>query len=200
MRAFQWLNYHSPEHGMFTVTLRYTGLVDLPHIDEFDRYIDTIRTLRRRQYRRAHREGFAVEDSEDVDTLQALHEKTFARQGLPRSEREVQLLTSIATSAVRKGFGTICVVRRPGEPPVGATLFLHDARKCYYLIGANDPDYRNTGASDLLFLEHMRRYAERGIRVLDVVGINSPQRGDYKTSFNAAPAAYYRAELRCGAG
>lgn len=201
MRSFQWLNYHTPEQGMFSISLRYTGLIELPQsAADFDMYIETIRTVRRQEYRRALRQGYVVEDSDDIEMLQALHEKTFARQGLQRSEREVRLLASISRQALREGIGTISIVRRPGEPPVGATLFLHDARKCYYLIGANDPDHRSTGASVLLFLEHMRRYAERGIRVLDVVGINSPQRGDYKTSFNAAPAAYYRAELRCGAG
>jgi hypothetical protein len=40
-------------------------------------------------------------------------------------------------------------------------------------------------------LEKIRRCKEAGAREIEVVGINSPNRGYFKTSFNAAPKPYF---------
>jgi hypothetical protein len=37
----------------------------------------------------------------------------------------------------------------------------------------------------------MERCREQGLRLLDMVGVNSPQRGDYKTSFGAELRSYF---------
>src|SRR5262249_12920131 len=73
----------------------------------------------------------------------------------------------------------------------GANLFLFDRSCGYYMFGANDPEYRKTGAGTLLLAHSIRHCMERGLESVDVVGINSPNRGDFKTSFNAAPSAYH---------
>ena len=70
-------------------------------------------------------------------------------------------------------------------------MFLNDHRGAYYLIGANDPEYRHSGSGSYLMLESLRRSQERGLATVDFVGINSPNRGDFKTSFNAVPVPYF---------
>ena len=71
------------------------------------------------------------------------------------------------------------------------TLFVHDSRCAWYLLGANDPEWRKSAASTLLMIENIRHYAEKGIPSLDFVGVNSPQRGDYKLSFNGQLIPYF---------
>lgn len=191
LRSLQWFNYHSPELGTFSVQLRYSGLIEVPELARFDDYVAAIRSVRRQEYKRALREGLVVEDCDDVDLLDNLHDCTFARQGVKRPDREIRLLRSISQAALESHFGVIKVAKTESGQVVGATLFLHDALSGYYFVGANDPAYRKTGASTLLFMENVRECAERKLSTIDVVGLNSPQRGDYKSSFNAEPVSYF---------
>ena len=66
----------------------------------------------------------------------------------------------------------------------------------YYQFGANDPDYRSSGASAHLMFETICMLAKRGIELIDFVGVNSPSRGDYKLSFNPTLKPYYVVSLK----
>ncbi|MHB1327502.1 MAG: GNAT family N-acetyltransferase [Gemmatimonadales bacterium] len=148
------------------------------------------RTVRRQEYRKAG-SRFQVEVSQDLDLLDQLHGRTFERQGLVRSDHEQRQLRAIAGAALEHGFGELLVAFDTDGVAAGAVLFLFDTHSAYYLVAANDPDYRSAGVSTLLFLRGTERAMERGLSALDVVGLNSPSRGDFKTSFGAVPVPYY---------
>ena len=191
LRSFQWFHYHEPQRGQFKIELRYTGLLDLLAVPDFDAYLMTIRKVRRYEYRRAQSAGLTIEESDDMDTLDRLHRLTFERQGIERSPEEVRLLRAISEAALSEGFGQLLLCRDKQGDTVSATLFLYDSHCGYYLFGANDPEYRRTGSGTYLLLENIRRCKEKGLAKVDFVGINSPNRGDFKTSFNAVPMPYY---------
>jgi ribosomal protein S18 acetylase RimI-like enzyme len=193
LRSFSWFHYHQPEQGQFRLDLHYTGLLDLQQVADFDGYLHSIRGLRLREYRRAQSYGFTVAASDDIETLDRLHALTFERQGIRRDDREVRLLRSVAQAALSRGFGELLFCRDDRAAVASATLFLHDQRCAYYLIGANDPEYRHSGSGTYLMLESLRRSQARGLATVDFVGINSPNRGDFKTSFNAVPVPYFLA-------
>jgi GNAT superfamily N-acetyltransferase len=193
LRGFQWFNYHAPEKGRFALQLGYTGLVDFGGAAAFDDYLATVREVKRQEYRKGARLGHTVGGLPDIDTLADLHRLTFERQGIAYDAQQESLLRSIAHAAIEQGFGELLLCHAENGVPAAATLFLRDATTAYYLFGANHPDHRKTGAGTYLTLESMRRAFERGIRCIDMVGINSPNRGDYKTSLNARPAPYFNA-------
>ena len=191
VRAFQWINYHDPERGRFSIDVGYTALLDLSACQDFDRYLSGIRMLRRRDYAKANAAGLQVAASADVELLSDLHERTFARQGMLRPPEDGALLQNIAAAAIADEFGELLVCSDSSGRPLAANLCLRDHRAAYYLFGANDPASRDTGAATLLMLEQIRRSVTRGLSIFDFVGINSPNRGDFKTSFNAVPTPYF---------
>src|SRR5438105_8455718 len=183
LRGFSWFHHHEPELGQFRIDLRYTGMLNLLDVSDFDSYLASIRTTRRQEYRKAERAGFTIEPSTDLRLLSRLHSQTFERQGIQRNEEEAASLAAIAAAALAKGFGRLLICKDASGVPACATLFLEDHRCAYYWVAANDPDYRNTGSSTYLMLENIRHYKEAGrIAAVDFVGINSPNRGDFKTS------------------
>jgi Acetyltransferase (GNAT) domain len=191
LRSFLWFNYHEPQNGKFMVEVHYTGLLSLPKSETNEEYLRRVRELRRREYLRAVREGVVVECSNDIDLLDRLHELTFKRQSISRSEDEVRLVRSIARQAVSRRFGKLLVARTATGEAASAYLFLLD-RKCgYYLFGANHPDLRKTAASSYLMFHVFDTLRSEGIHYVDFCGINSPNRGDFKTSFNARPTPYF---------
>jgi hypothetical protein len=191
LRGLQWFHYHESQLGQFKMDLYYTGLVDLTASPDFETYLATIRTTRRYEYRRALREGLTIETSPDIDTLENLYRLTFERQGIKLDTTTVQLVRAITTAAISQGFGELLLCRNSTGEAASATLFLHDERCGYYLIGANHPDYRNSWSGTFLVLENIRRCQARGLKWVDVCGINSPNRGDFKTSLNAVPTPYF---------
>ncbi len=191
LRSFQWFHYHEPELGQFKLDLYYTGLIDLTASPDFETYLTTIRTTRRYEYRKGLREGLTIETSQDIDTLENLYRLTFERQEIKLDTNVVQLVRAITTAAISQGFGELLLCRNATGEAASATLFLHDEHCGYYLIGANHPDYRNTWSGTFLVLENIGRCQTRGLKWVDVCGINSPNRGDFKTSLNAVPVPYF---------
>jgi len=194
MRPFQWFHYHESEKGLFDIRLAYTGLINLGAYTDFDSYLASIRSVRRNEYRRVGESGASVEESGDIELLDRLHKATFLRQGVQRDVEEGRWIRSVAESALSNGYGKLLVCRNVDGMAMSATLFLFDASCGYYFIGANDPVYRNSGSGVYLFLENVRRCFEMGVKKIDVVGINSPNRGDFKTSFNAAIKPYFQVD------
>mgnify|MGYP006107665111 CR=1 FL=1 len=82
-----------------------------------------------------------------------------------------------------------------GDVPVSAQLSLHFNNKAYLLIGGNDPNYRDTGNSTFIILSSIKDAFDNGISEIDFVGVNSPNRGDFKLSFNSVLRPYYKVEL-----
>ena len=191
LRSFQWFHYHEPQRGQFRIDLRYTGLLDLAGIPDFEAYLLTIRKVRRYEYRRALSDGLVIEESNDLETLRRLYHLTFERQGIEQSPKDEGLMLRIAEAALRHGFGHLLLCKAPKGVIASATLFLYDQHTGYYLVAANDPEYRKSDTGTYLMLENIRRCKEAGVREIDFVGINSPNRGDFKTSFNAAPVPYF---------
>ncbi len=191
LRSFSWFHYHRPERGHFRIELRYTGVLDAAALGDWDAYLESIRRLRQREYGKACASGLTIERSQDVPALQRLHWLTFERQGIEVPEREQRLLCRITGAALQHGFGELLLCRNAGGEPVSATLFLYDGRCGYSLFGATDPQHRDSGAYTYLILENLRRCQERGVARVDFVGVNSPNRGDYKLSFNFIPVPYF---------
>ena len=195
LRSFQWHNYHSPEKGEFKIDLNYTGILSLQSVENIDQTLMGARTVRRQEYRKCLKEGFTIEESEDISILDQLHEKTFKRQGIKRSTVEKFMVTTLAKESLSKGFGRLLVCRDRSGATASASLFLFDAKTAYYLIGANDPEFRKYGTGTYVMFEQIRKCLEQGLSQVDFVGINSPMRGDFKTSFGAVPVPYYTVML-----
>lgn len=190
VRSFSWFHYHERNRGTFKITIGYTGLIDIRKVRTMEDLLESIRTTRRQEVRKAQKKGWIVETSKDTDLLDRLHERTFDRQGMKRPEGEEILMRSIAKAALDHGFGEMLITKNTMDKVAGAILLLYDERSAYYLIGANDPEFRKDTCGSLLLVEGIMQSRKRGCSVFDVVGINSPARGEYKTSFNAVPTPY----------
>lgn len=195
LRSISWFNYHTPEKGQFHIELQYTGIINLHECDNFEDYLSSIRQSRRYEYRKALKEGYSTEVSNDIDILEHLYLLTFKRQNIEIDSASIKRVLDVSHSAVQHGFGKLMICRSPSNDPIAATVFLNDHHSGYYMVGANHPEYRNSGGGTLLFLENVRGFLENKINFVDVVGINSPNRGDFKTSFNAKPVPYFLANL-----
>ena len=190
IRPFQWYNYNTPENGQFETKLRYTGIIDLEKYSDFDEYLSKIRILRRREWKKASR-NFVVEVTDDIDLLLDIHDKTYKRQDIELPEQLRKYRYSIVDNALRSGIGMMMKATGPDGVVESVKFFLYDYTCAYYLFGGNNPDGRGSGASTFLMLNLIRDAMEKGLKYVDFCGVNSPNRGDYKISFNAELKPYF---------
>ena len=191
LRGLQWFRYDGPQESHFRLTLRYTGLLDLATTVDWKAYLGRIRESRRYDLRKARRGGYSLECGAYADELVELSDLTFQRQGLQLDDVEKRRLHCIATSALNLGFGELIAARNAAGNIASVGLFLFDRRTTYYLAAGTLPDARISGCNTQVLLEAIQRGRERGSKWFDVIGINSPRRGDFKTSFNAVPVPYF---------
>jgi hypothetical protein len=191
LRAFQWLNYHNKKGSQAYLELIYTGILEINENMNFDQILANTRSSRRQEYRRCIKNGFSTEESLDFELLDSLHDKTFLRQGLTRPLYDKYLSKVLAKESINKGFGRLLVCKDNQGKPASACLFLFDDNTCYYLIGANDPEFRKSGSGSFIVFQQIKYFLEKGFQFVDFIGINSPARGDFKLSFNSSPRPYY---------
>jgi len=189
LRPFQWYNYHEPQLGVFSLNLRYSGIINLGEYSDFDHYCQSTRRVRRQENNKSDK-ILRLEFSDRVDILDELHEKTFIRQGLERSAQEGALVKSIAAKALKNNYGRLGLAWL-GSRPIAAVLFLFDDRTAYYQFGATDYEYREKYGNTFLIFKMLADCFQRGIQEVDLVGLNSPNRGDYKISFNPELVPYF---------
>ena len=196
LRPFAWHNYHAPDAPKFSIVPRYTALLDLNGFDQQD-YLTSIRAARRQEYKKAHA---IVSETDAVDIFIALYRQTFERQQLAIDESAINLVKRITTSALTGGYGRLSQATLADGQVASINLFLFDRHRAYYLLAANAPALRNSGASTQLMIDNIAHMAARGLSDIDFVGVNSPNRGDFKLSFNPQLAPYHEVKLVAPAG
>jgi len=191
LRGFQWCNYHDPDQGTYELSLSYTGIITLERFLSFEDFFSSIRTARRQDARRAEKAGLRIEPFHDVDDFIRLYKLTFSRQGISSDNSHLDLVRRIVHSVVKKGLGQMFVARSPNGQAASAVVMASDPNCAYYLFGATDPAFRAAGANTALLLHAIQEAFLYGKKAFDMVGVNSPQRGDFKTSFNAEPTPFF---------
>lgn len=191
LRPFLWHNHHLPGQPRFKATPRYTALLALQDTNEAT-LTAQVRACRRQELRKA---GAArVSDTPDIEQFLALYAQTFDRQDIAVSADTLAQVRRITEAALVQGYGRLSACTTT-QGVASMSLFVYDQRRAYYLFGANDPAQRNSGAATRLMLDNLFEARRRGLAEVDFVGVNSPNRGDFKLSFNPVLAPYFEISL-----
>jgi hypothetical protein len=190
LRPFLWHNHGHDGQPKFAVRNRYTAHLSLVDF-ELCRYLAGVRTARRQEFKK---NTAVVRQSDDLDLFLRLYRQTFERQGISVDAQTLGTVRSICSMALNECYGNLSCAQVDGRT-ASMAFFLKDSDFAYYLFGASDPDMRDANASSKLLIDTIASFAQQGIKNFDFVGVNSPQRGDYKLSFNATLVPYHEVHL-----
>jgi hypothetical protein len=191
LRPFLWHNYGLEGKPKFEVKYRYTGHVHLQNF-ELTEFLTTVRTVRRQEYKKSQ---VQIQQSDDLQLFLSLYQQTFERQGLIIDATTLGLVQRICEQSIAHGYGYLSAAVLD-DRTASMAFFVYDSRCSYYLFGANDPGMREANASSKLLLDNIALSAQKGLQIFDFVGVNSPQRGDFKLSFNAELVPYQEVHLQ----
>jgi hypothetical protein len=190
IRPFLWHEYGNSSASKFSIKNRYTAILKTEGFNEGD-YFMSIRSVRRNEFKKCKAD---IIESQDVEQFMALYKMTFSRQQILIDEHSLNMVRRIVEDGLKSGIATLMAASLK-NCVVSMALFLSDGKRAYYEFGANNPEYRNSGASVKLMLLSIIKLANTGHQSIDFVGVNSPNRGDFKLSFNPELHPYYEVNL-----
>jgi CelD/BcsL family acetyltransferase involved in cellulose biosynthesis len=151
----------------------------------------TVRSVRRQEFKK---NTARIYKTNEIDIFLTLYREMFLRQGITVDESAIELIRKICLSALDGGYGRFCKAQVDGEIHA-MTFFLFDENFAYYLFAANNPVHRSSGSATALMFDNINWAAKKGLKAVDFVGVNSPNRGDFKISFNSYLKPYYEIKL-----
>ncbi|MBU2548461.1 MAG: GNAT family N-acetyltransferase [Proteobacteria bacterium] len=199
LRPFLWHNYHSKDpHLKFETDLRYTSYLDISELasggdDEATTVFRNMDTIRQRNIREAGKGGAWVEKGGDSGQFIAFYQPLLTSQGGDVSKGKLGRMAKLIDVLIESDLGLVLTTRNPAGEPIYVTVFCHDSKRAYYLFGAGDPVATERYKGTFGFWEGFKLLAQdRGLRTVDMEGVNSPQRGWFKLSFGGDLRPYYQ--------
>jgi len=195
VRPLLWHNYNEEKSAKFNCFIRYTALLNLNSISDVNDYLRSVRLNRCRDYKKSVKENISSSIGATKGEVINLYRKTFERQGIIVDLKSINFLERL-TESLNSERGFVYVARNDRGVAIALTICLIDKDTAYSLIIANDYDYRGTGANTACLIDAIMYAKKLGKKYFDFVGANSPQRGDYKLSFNSNLEQYFEASCR----
>ena len=190
IRPFDWYRYNEKTEK-FIIKIKYTGILKTEDYLNFEDYLKNIRSVRRQEYKKKVLDYDFIEEK-NIDNLDHLHDLTFKKQNKQRSEVEKKILNDLIPKLIEKKIGRLISIKlKSTNKVVASSYFLHFKKNAYNLVLATDPDYRKYFFGTKILLNQIQNCFENKIEKIDFVGLNSPNRGDFKPSFNPNLTSYF---------
>tara|TARA_B100000963_G_scaffold362041_1_gene402482 strand:- start:9406 stop:10317 length:912 start_codon:yes stop_codon:yes gene_type:complete len=185
IRPFSWYNHKNEKK--FKIEIKYTGLLKLKDIN----LNKTINSGRLQSIKKALKKGYTSSIEKDIEILDFLNKKTFAKQNLIRGKRMDFFTKIISGESIKNSYGRLVVTRNKNSEPVSASLFLYNDKIEYYLVGGTSEEALKDGGASLNIYDQIIYAINQKSDLIDFVGINSPHIGYFKTSFGCSSKPYF---------
>lgn len=167
------------------INIRYTAIKYLRKYDELSR-------LRKREIKKGKLLGLQIRQSSDINSFLYLYDLTFKRQGINLEDKELILVKKLTEHCINNGYGELWDAKNKDGKTIHSRVILKGKRGyAYDLFAGNHPNYRGLGGATSLLLKIWNKLINEGYEYFDFLGCNSPQRGDYKLSFESELVPYY---------
>ncbi|KZN39510.1 hypothetical protein N480_01355 [Pseudoalteromonas luteoviolacea S2607] len=200
IRAFQWVNYHN-DGKKYSTNIRYTSVLEISEFENPDLPFDDSQCYlnssvsRRQEIRYGLKKGVSVYESKQYDLFAQFYALTMSRQEIDISQQQINKLAHMIEVLHSSGL-LLLVEAKDQSGRIGSFasyLILNDT--AYYFYGANDPQMRDSHTGTAVLWQSIPLLVERGARLLDLEGINSPKRGWFKLSFGGEIISYFHLHL-----
>jgi len=188
LRPFHWKNYNEMELPTYTSNVVYTSILNTSYpLDQ-----SMLRKGRKSALHKGRKFGLKTELSENLRDMEKIYMETFVRQEIDLPEETLKLSRKLFKNLIESKKAFLSATYCENEL-ASISLFARDNKRAYYLFGANKTEFRakETGTENLAWsIEYIKN--ELKINFLDMVGVNSPQRGSFKLSFGGQLVPYYQ--------
>ncbi len=194
MRPFLWFNYGKNNKKQFHVTPRYTSVIDIKS-REYDEVFNEIDDVKKRDINKVLKDqNYRVSNNIDLNLIKKFYKETMEKnKGSFNVDAFTKIFNFIETQITAGKI--IQATTYFLEDPLYSVLFLNDEDTSCYLYGSGNVKIRNRYAGSLALWKAIEQSIDRKLSFIDLEGINSPQRGEYKINFGGNIRAYYNVAI-----
>ena len=174
LRPMLWHNYGA-DGPKPSLELRYTSYLTLPRGPDDTRMEQSALYLgcnksRRQALRYACESGITVHESTDLEAFLELYARTFARQELDMAPGEYEFLRRVCKRlAAERRLRIFAALTLEGD--LGSmVVFGLDAKRAYYLYGANEPALRGDHCGSIALFHALNALGREGMAEADLEG------------------------------
>lgn len=192
VRVFSWWNYHHDDQPKFSIRPRYTACIDNLQSMSEEAIIAGFRQLRRREIRAIEKQTPPPRtDQWSMDDIIRLYLNVVEDQEKTVVDQISQQIPALV-ELVRSGFGEVVAYKdSKTQKTIAACLLLFSKKDANMVLNLVDPAWRGSGLPAWMILDSISTAKSRGLTCFDFNGANSPNRGDDKHSYGAAPELYF---------
>lgn len=200
IRPFLWVNYGT-DAPKYKADIRYTSILDISDFSKSNK-LDNITTYsraanaRRQVIRYARRDEVRTAEEFDADAFVALYSSTMERQDIDVAQKKINRMRSLIVSLKGNGYLRMFVSRTKDGQIGSMACFAIDHQRAYYLLGANEPKFRDYHTGTAVLWDAFYALNDDGINEVDLEGVNSPKRGWFKLSFGGELLPYYEMQYQ----
>jgi hypothetical protein len=145
---------------------------------------------------KGEKRGNVVEESDDFELFDIIHQRTLERQGIKRNYIMSEQLARMYAKLKAKNRCQLFLARNSEGSPTSVCLTIWDNKRAYHWLAGSTPELRNDGSASLT-LWTVFQYVSQRLPEIDLVGCNSPKRAAFKAGFGGELRAYFVTALSC---
>ena len=190
IRGFQFFDFNNDAIRIETSPL-YTGVVQLQQFKDFQDYLNNVQANRRQEFRKIVGNQMLIQeqDRKTGDFLQ-IYRETFLREKILIPLDDLELIERIISESGTKQ-STLHFLTDETSNPVATAFVGLQEKTAYYQFAGSLKNSGNASYSSRLLLLLIERLMKNDFASLDLVGLNSPNRSYFKTTFSPEVQVYF---------
>lgn len=189
-RPFLWFNYGEENKKKFQVTPCYTSIINIKsrtHTEIFNEIDD----VKKRDIKKVMNDNnYKISNQINLDLIKKFYESTMKKNKGNFNINAFNKIFKFIESQI-KDSKVIQATTYYFEKPIYSVLFLNDENSSCYLYGSGDVEIKNRYAGSLALWKAIEQSVDKQLNFIDLEGINSPHRGEYKLNFGGNIQSYY---------
>ena len=189
-RPFLWFNYGEENKKKFLVTPCYTSIINIKSREQ-NEVFNEIDDVKRRDINKVlNDKNYKVSNQINLPLIKKFYEDTMKKNNGSFNNYAFNKIFKFIESQI-KDKKVIQATTYFFEKPIYSVLFLNDENSSCYLYGSGDVEIKNRYAGSLALWKAIEQSIDKQLSFIDLEGINSPHRGEYKLNFGGNIQSYY---------
>jgi len=189
-RPFLWFNYGEVNKKKFLVTPCYTSIIDIQSREPIDVFNDIDDVKRRDINKVLNDKNYKVSNQINLSLIKRFYEDTMKKNKGSFNKHAFSKIFNFMETQINEG-KLMQTTTYYFEKPIYSVLFLNDDDTSCYLYGSGDVEVKNRYAGSLALWKAIEQSIDKKLCFIDLEGINSPHRGEYKLNFGGNITGYY---------
>ena len=189
-RPFLWFNYGEEIKKKFLVTPQYTSIINIKNKNK-DEVFSEIDDVKKRDIKKVIQDKkYTVSNQINLNLIKEFYINTMRKNKGTFDEYAFAKIINFMKTQVNKD-KVIQTTTFYMEKPIYSVIFLNDKKSSCYLYGSGDINIKNRYAGTLALWKAIEQTINKKLDFIDLEGINSPYRGEYKQNFGGLTKEYF---------